>query len=62
MPEQTQQAIIWALQQSYINDLGEQIQVTQDNALQLVDHVREYFNANNIVYNSFAYEDLIPYI
>lgn len=52
MPGETKQAIEWALQQEGI---------TKENCHQLVDKVREYFNMNNISYNSFCYDDLTPF-
>lgn len=52
MPSETKQAIEWALQQDGI---------TKETYHQLVDKVREYFNTNNITYDSFCYDDLIPF-
>lgn len=53
MPIETQNAVIWALQEEGI---------TKETYHQLVDKVREYFNINSIVYDSFCYVDLIPYL
>lgn len=62
MPEQTQQAIKWALQQTWADAFGQIHQVSSDNAQHLTDKVRDYFNTNNIVYDTFSYDDLIPYL
>ncbi len=51
-------AISWALTQT--NELGEKITVEMHHSL--VDKVREYFNVNDIEYDTFSYEDLIPYL
>ena len=53
MPSETKQAIEWALQQDGI---------TKETYHQLVDKVREYFNTNNIPYDSFSYDDIMPYL
>ncbi|MCE5220053.1 MAG: hypothetical protein LLF98_01995 [Clostridium sp.] len=58
MPEQTQDAINWALTQKDVD--GNEI--TKNTTHSLVDKVRDYFNSNNINYNSFSYDDLIPYL
>jgi len=44
-------AIAWALQQ-------------KENPTEhdLVDLVREYLNVNGVEYDTFSYEDLIPYL
>lgn len=52
------EAIAWALTQT--NAEGEQI--TFETHHDLVDKVREYFNANEIAYDNFSYEDLEPYL
>lgn len=57
MPEETQIAINWALTQDF-----DDIPVTKDTPMGLVCRVREYFNANNVPYDSFSYDDLIPYL
>ena len=46
-------AVKWALGQEGI---------TNETCHQLVDKVREYFNAHNITYESFSYDDLVPYL
>lgn len=53
MPEQTLQAIEWALNQEG---------VSKDSPHELVDKTREYFNINSVTYNSFSYDDLKPYL
>lgn len=58
MPEQTNQAIEWALTQK--TETGDIITIAMCH--DLVDKVREYFNANNISYGNFSYDDLIPYL
>lgn len=63
MPEETKNAIQWALQQTVIDPLTqESIAVTKNTRHELVDKVREYFNDNNIEYSTFVYDDLIPYL
>jgi hypothetical protein len=62
MPKETQQALQWALQQTYQTFDGSSIIVTKDDSSQLVDKVRQYFNDNNITYTTFSYNDLIPYL
>ena len=57
MPEQTKQAIEWALKQDFDGE-----PVTADFPMGLVAKVREFFNANNIPYDSFSYADLEPYL
>ena len=61
MPEQTQEAVQWALQQKSIV-VEQEIQVTKDTPHELVEKAREYFNANNIVYSTFSYGDLVPFL
>jgi len=64
MPEETQQAIEWALQQEYEieSDLVKVSEVFEYMPFTVVDKVREYFNENNIEYSTFSYDDLIPYL
>lgn len=62
MPNETLQAIEWALTQTVVYDSGEEIEVTKETKTELVDKVREYFNNNNIEYSTFSYNDLIPYL
>ena len=57
MPEQTQDAINWAL-----TEIFDDMPVTKDTPMGLVVKVREYLNSNNIPYDSFSYDDLIPYL
>jgi len=58
MPNETQQAINWALNQ--IDESNNPI--TKETCHSLVDKVREYFNTNNIPYNTFSYDDLLPFL
>lgn len=58
MPQETQQAVDWALQQT--DDDGNPI--TKDNHQALVDKVRQYFNDNAIEYSTFSYKDLEPFL
>lgn len=55
-------AVEWALTQKYVDVIGAERLVRKDSYHQLVDKVREYFNGNNIEYETFSYEDLIPYL
>ena len=50
-------AIRWALTQKID---GEFIKATDAQAL--VDKVREYLNEHNIEYETFSYNDLIPFL
>lgn len=61
MPNETKQAVEWALQQEVESPFG-LIQVTKEYKQLLVDKVREYFNENSIEYSSFSYSDLEPYL
>ena len=51
MTNELKLAIEWAMEQS--DELTDHL---------LVDLVREYFNNNEIEYETFCYEDLIPYL
>lgn len=62
MPNETKQAISWALTQIVVYPNREEIKVTKETKTELVDEVREYFNNHNIEYNTFSYDDLIPYL
>lgn len=62
MPEQTQEAVEWALTQKVTNHWGMVVQVTVDTRGLLVDKVREYFNSHGIQYETFSYNDLQPYL
>jgi len=57
MPEQTPQAIEWALQQEFDGE-----PVTVDNPHGLVHWVGEYFNMHSIPYGTFSFDDLVPYL
>ena len=61
MPNEIQEAIIWALTQTF-EIMGECVLITGNTPHELVDKVREYFNTNNIEYDSFSYNDLLPYL
>ena len=56
MPKETKQAVEWALEQLAL----EQLDTFERHSL--VDKVREDFNANGIVYGTFSYSDLTPYL
>ena len=62
MPIETKDAVNWALKQTYDDGFGNQVPVTKDTPQALVDHVRQYFNDNGIAYNTFNYDDLIPFL
>lgn len=55
-------AIAWAVQQTFLDDMGNHIKISKNTSQQLVDAVRSYFNQNNIQYNSFSYDDLLPFL
>ncbi|QHT61702.1 hypothetical protein GXP70_18125 [Paenibacillus lycopersici] len=57
MPEETAEAVAWALQQSIVVD-GDAYPVKKDTCQMLVDKVSEYFNTNHIDYGSFSYADI----
>lgn len=58
MPTETTYAIHWALSQTTPDGQP----VTVDNAHWLVHYVREYFNAHEITYETFSYDDLIQFL
>lgn len=63
LEDEMKNAVIWALTQFAIDrDYGIKYPITKDTPIELVDSVREYFNNNNIEYNVFSYNDLIPYL
>ena len=62
MPEETKQAVEWALQQTWVGEFGEEYTITKDHSWQLVDKVREYFNHHDVEYSTFSYADLEPYL
>lgn len=63
MPIETQIAVNWALAQTVENYwTGEIMPVTSETPILLVDKVREYFNANDIAYVRFGYDDLLEYL
>jgi len=49
MPVQTQEAVDWAIAQGAVDPHD------------IVDKVREYFNSNGVVYDTFSYDDLVPF-
>ena len=53
MPGETKQAVDWAVKQEGVR---------LDEPWTVVDKVREYFNANSIVYETFSYDDLEPFL
>ena len=58
-------AVDWALKQKFIIEEGLKEDVKNNNKINhhgLVHKVREYFNDNNIDYDSFNFKDLKPYI
>lgn len=61
MPEQTRHAIEEAIQQTIETERGS-IPISLDMPHVIVDRVREYFNTNNIDYNTFSYDDLVPFM
>lgn len=63
MPIETQQAVDWALTQTYTDpDFGTVYLITKDMTNMVVDKVREYFNKHSIEYNNFSYDELDPYL
>lgn len=64
MPNETAEAIEWAMSQ-YIEDDGIKIYVIKDGKINnhlLVDFVRKYFNDNDIEYSTFSFDDLKPFL
>ena len=64
MPNETAEAIEWAMSQ-YIEDDGIKIYVIKDGKINnhlLVDFVRKYFNDNGIEYSTFSFDDLKPFL
>ena len=61
MPNETQTAVNWALTQSVEYPWGV-FPISKDLPDELVMKVRDYFNEHNVVYESFSYNDLIPYL
>lgn len=62
MPIETQEAVDWALTQTFSDPWGNTYPIKKDNQMMMVDKVREYFNTHAIVYSEFSYDDLIPYL
>ena len=61
MPEETAQAVSWALERTWV-DGDREVKVTPDTPHALVCMVREYFNDNDVKYSTFSYDDLVPYL
>lgn len=65
MPNETQEAVKWALEQCFTEE-GHTFCVKGDNGEvnkhMLVDYVRKYFNDKEIDYSTFSYSDLKPYL
>lgn len=63
MPEETQQAVDWALKQTVVYErYNITVEVTPETHGALVQKVGEYFNDHNIDYGTFSYADLQPYL
>lgn len=66
MPNETKQAVEWALKQEIVIEEGYAMKVKDDNGniniQMLVDKVSEYFNSKNIEYGTFSFDDLKPYL
>jgi len=56
MPKETKEALEWAFNQT--DEFGNKI---DEDYYLLVDMVRKYFNEHDIGYDTFSYDDLIPY-
>ena len=56
MPKETKEALEWAFSQT--DEFGNKI---DEDYYLLVDMVRKYFNEHDIEYDTFSYDDLIPY-
>lgn len=61
MPNETQKAVDWALQQT-VDVNGVEYEVSGNTPALLVMKVREYFNENNIKYETYSYSDLKDYL
>jgi len=63
MPTETQHAVQWALQQTYVPyPDATPVPIRISNSGALVNAVRNYFNANKIQYGTFGYDNLKPYL
>ena len=60
MEKHFREAVNWAKDQ-YIVSLGIKIYATEESFV-MVDKVREYFNENNIEYESFDFNTLKPFL
>lgn len=63
MPEETQNAVDWALQQKWEDYWGGTHEITKDSPhFVIAGKVREYFNEHDINYDTFSWDDLDPYV
>jgi len=53
MPNETVQAVEWALSQEGVDI---------EQPWTFVDKVRQYFNDNSIQYSTFSFDDLTPFL
>lgn len=60
--QQINDAIVWALQQTYELENEAQTSITKETPHFLVDKVREYYNSNSIEYSTFSYDDLVTFL
>ena len=60
MPKETREALRWALEQVVTDEFGNIYPVATPR--EIVDKVREYFNEHFIEYDTFSYDDLIPFL
>ena len=58
----TDKAVQWAIEQEIEVAPNEFVPVSSDPRTFLVDKVREYFNNNNVDYETFSYKDIEPYL
>lgn len=59
--DKIKQAVEWAVAQEYETEEGVFVP-TISEPFMVVDKVREFLNENSIEYNSFSYDDIIPYL
>lgn len=53
----------WTFRQTYQDFVGEVMQINKHSPHQIiVDHVRKYFNDNNIDYDLFSWDDMKPHL
>lgn len=60
IPAETKEAIIWAEQQQYTDFGGTTHEITYapEDSQPLMDKTAEYFDAHNIKYGTFSYDDV----